>query len=295
MVISQRSYEHTTDFLVVRNFIAKTFFQKPTFQLWIPSRFENSVFYDEDRSKHVQLWWDDGELVGVVVVNPPNNITSIFHNKFKHLMPKMIQWAEKTLINESSEMYLEVFSYSLKDDDKSISVLESLGYQFVNECEHIQLRSNTDPLPENSLPHGFNIKQIESNEYDQFVNAIKIVFHHDRFTHEVFTEMRTAKFFKDDLLIGVFTNTGVLAAFAQQRIDEYKIIEFEPVGTLPEYRRMGLAKALMRESFIRAEKYDPKMFYVGGAPTEEADRLYKSVGFTNMRIITRWSKKIHRD
>ncbi|TFG18249.1 MAG: N-acetyltransferase [Promethearchaeota archaeon] len=295
MAISQRAYDHTSDFSIVRNFIADIFFQKPTYQLWIPSRFENSVFYDKDRSRHVRLWWDDDVLVGVVLVDPPNNITSILHNKFNHLLPKMIQWAEKTLINKSTERDLEVFAYSLKDDIKRISVLESLGYQFINESEHTQLRSNTDPLPEGSLPHGFYIKQIESNDYDQFVNAIKMVFHHDRFTHEVFTEMRTAKFFKDDLLIGVFTNNGVLVAFAQQRVDEYKIIEFEPVGTIPGYRRKGLAKALMRESFIRAEKYTPKIFYVGGAPTEEADRLYKSVGFTNMRIITRWSKKIHRD
>jgi len=294
MTISQRSYEHDTDFVAVCDFIANSFFQKPRYQLWIPSRFENAVFYDENRSKHVHLWCDESTLIGVVVVDLPNNIICVPHKEFKHLIPRMVQWAEHALINESLESEMVVYAYSLKDDDDRLLTLESLNYQFLDEYEHTQLRDISDPLPKGSLPDGFHIKQIESEEYDQYVKAIKTVFHHDFFTHDVFAEMRTAKFYKDDLLLGVFTSNGELAAFAQQRIDEHKIIEFEPVGTLPEYRRIGLAKALMRESFIRAEKYTPKIFYVGGAPTEEADRLYKSVGFTNMRIVTRWSKKVHK-
>lgn len=292
MTLSARSYNHDADFAVVCDFIADTFFQNPTYQVWIPSRFENTILYDKSRSQHVHLWWDDRTLVGVVVVEIPNNIIYVHHNGYKYLIPRMLQWAEKTLKNENLETELEFFTFELKDNDDGILVLESLGYQFVDECEHTQLRSITEPLPEGYLPDGFCIKQIPPEDYEQYVKAIKTVFHHDHFTPEVFTEMRKAKFYKEDLLLGVFSSEGKLAAFAQQRIDEHKIIEFEPVGTLPNYRKMGLAKALMRESFIRAEKYNPKVFYVGGAPTEEADRLYASVGFSDMRIITRWSKKV---
>ncbi len=294
MSITSRSYNHDTDFPIVCDLIAETFFAKPTYQLWIPSRFENSIFYDEQRSQHVHLWWDEESLVGVAIIDPPNNIVYITHPEYRHLIAQIIQWAELALIADSNEGEMDLYTYALKDDKYSISILESLGYFFFNECEHPQLREIIDPLPQSVLSEEFSIKQIEPNEYDQFVKAIETVFHHNKFTQDVFEEMRKAKFYKEDLLIGVFTSDGTLVAFAQQRIDNYKIIEFEPVGTLPNYRRKGLAKAIMRESFIRAEKYEPKIFYVGGAPTEEADHLYSSVGFTKMRIVTRWSKKLSK-
>ena len=252
------------------------------------------MFYDKQRSQHVHVWWDDETLVGVVQIDLPNNIIYIPSKEYKYLIPQMIKWAERTLISKSKGEELELYAYTLKDNDEEILALERLGYTFVDECEHTQLRNITDPLPESTLPDGFYIKQIEPENYNQYVKAIETVFHHTNFTHDVFSEMRKANFYKDDLLLGVFTSDGALAVFAQQRIDTHKIIEFEPVGTLPEYRRMGLAKALMRESFIRAEKYNPTIFYVGGAPTDEADRLYASVGFTDMRIVTRWSKKINQ-
>jgi GNAT superfamily N-acetyltransferase len=294
MEISSRSYNHNTDFNTVRNFIAETFFQSPSYQFWIPSRFENSIFHENDKNNRVHLWWDENCLAGVVVFESPNNFFIFQHNNYTYLYPIMIQWAEEFCTQESNLSEMEIYTYSLKDDLNSIFELERRGYQFVNESEHNQLRKISDPLPDISIPNGFSIKQIKPENYDQFVKAVEKIFKHSLFTHEVFAAMRTTKFFKDDLLLGVFTEKGTLAAFAQQRIDEYKIIEFEPVGTLPEYRRNGLAKALMRESFIRAEKYNPKIFYVGGAATEEADRLYGSVGFTDMKIVTRWSKKIKR-
>ena len=294
MSILTRAYNHDEDFTWVTSFLANSFFLPGSFQMWIPSRFENSVFFDTERANHVHLWIDTEELVGIGLVDPPNEIILLTHPDYIYLHNEMISWAEQNLSNiQKADKEIDSwFTYSIQNNTEHNVMLEKLGYEVQSDCEHVRVRKPSSPLLDIPLPDEYSIKPISQDYYDQYVKAIETVFNHPHFTHEVFTAMRKTVFYHEDLNLGAFTKDGSIAAFAMMRIDENKIAEFEPVGTLPEHRKQGLAKALMKESFIRAEKYNPKLFYVGGAPTEEADRLYESVGFGDMRTVLRWSKKI---
>jgi predicted N-acetyltransferase YhbS len=294
MSVFTRPYIHDEDFDKVTAFLTDTFLLHNSFQMWVPSRFENSVFFDSERKKHVQLWMNSQELIGIGLLKPPNDMILLTHPNFSYLHEEMIPWAEENLSKEqkeSKETELWV-SYSMKNDAEYNAILEKNGYKIQSECEHIRVRKPSNPLPKALLPNGYSIKPIDEKNYDQYIKAIEIVFKHPHFTHEVFTAMRKATFYHEELNLGVFAEDGSIVAFTMVRIDGNKIAEFEPVGTIPSRRKQGLAKALLRESSMKVEKYNPKLFYVAGAPTEEADSLYESLGFGNMRTVLRWSKRI---
>ncbi len=44
-----------------------------------------------------------------------------------------------------------------------------------------------------------------------------------------------------------------------------KITNLEPMGTHPDYRRLGLAKTLITEGLKRTMMIEPSLFYIGGA------------------------------
>ena len=69
--------------------------------------------------------------------------------------------------------------------------------------------------------------------------------------------------------------------------------ELEPMGTHPDYRRMGLAKALISEGMRRLKKYDPLNLYIdGAADNPAANRLYEVTGFEKRGTYYYWSKTI---
>ncbi len=297
MTVEARPYDHEKDFNKVKAFLIETFFQKDSYQSWIPTRFENSVFNDEDRSENVRVWLESSRtvknntpfLVGLVVLNHPNDFILVSNPKYKFIVEEMVSWVE---LQQENLDETTLATYSISEDAIQNAILTKLGYTPIKIIEHTRIRSLETPTLDYPLPEGFQIKPIGENDYDQYVKAIELVFQHPHFTHKVYEAMRKTHFYHADLNLGAFTQDGTLVAFCMLRIDEYKIGEFEPVGTLPEYRRQGLARSLMTECIIRAKTYDINLLYIGGAPTEEADRLYESLGFIDKTDIYRWEKKL---
>jgi len=87
---------------------------------------------------------------------------------------------------------------------------------------------------------------------------------------------------------------GSIASFCTFRVDpQSRVTELEPMGTLPEHRGKGLAKAILTEVFRRLAGYDPSLLYIGGAAnTPEANRLYEATGFTERNDYYYWQKTI---
>lgn len=103
-----------------------------------------------------------------------------------------------------------------------------------------------------------------------------------------------ASFYRGDLDLVVVAPGGDITSFCTFRMDPpSRVTELEPMGTLPEYRRLGLAKALLVEGFRRLAKYDPTLLYIGGAAdTPEANRLYEVTGFNGRFDYYYWYKTI---
>jgi ribosomal protein S18 acetylase RimI-like enzyme len=102
-----------------------------------------------------------------------------------------------------------------------------------------------------------------------------------------------AGFYNDELDLVVEASDGNFASFVTVRIDPItKMVELEPVGTHPDHRNKGLAKAVCAEGIRRVQKYNPSCIVIlGAASTDAAAKLYSSLGFIKEDVHL-WKKAI---
>jgi len=169
------------------------------------------------------------------------------------------------------------------DDEELILLLSDLGFRKGEIEGDKQVRPVDLPVPPYNLPEGYTIRNaVIEKDFLKYREVQMAVFSHIvSMSKEILSLYSTASFYREDLDIVAVGPNGEFAAFCTARIDPLsKIAELEPVGTHPDHRRLGLAKAVIRESLKRLEKYKPSLIVIlGAAPTEEARKLYDSVGF----------------
>jgi GNAT superfamily N-acetyltransferase len=104
-------------------------------------------------------------------------------------------------------------------------------------------------------------------------------------TAEEFALTRWAAY-RGDLHVLVEAPDGTMASSTIMWLDEAnKTVEFEPVGTHPDYRRLGLGRAMMRHGMqlARAAGATHATVVCLGAPGHPKARgLYYSVGFREL-------------
>jgi GNAT superfamily N-acetyltransferase len=103
------------------------------------------------------------------------------------------------------------------------------------------------------------------------------------YTREGYEGVRQAPGYRGNLHVLIEAPDGTMAASAIMWLDEInKTAEFEPVGTHPDYRRHGLARALLLHGMHLARQAGANHMTVAcaGAPGRPAARgLYYSLGF----------------
>jgi len=90
-----------------------------------------------------------------------------------------------------------------------------------------------------------------------------------------FTELLNAPSYREDLDLALVTADGRVAAFVGLWVDPaagYAILE--PVGTIPEYRRRGLASWLIDEGERRVTRLGARRLFVGSDQP-----FYRAIGF----------------
>ena len=146
------------------------------------------------------------------------------------------------------------------------------------------------------LPDGYQIRNIKDNsDYVQIAKLIRVVFGHGEwFTSEILLDMTKRSFYYKQLDLIVENEEGIIVAFGTFRIDPIsKITQLEPMGTHPDYRKLGLAKALIFEGLRRSMNHRASLFYIGGAAiSPAANKLYDVTGFTEVLKQYVWYKEI---
>lgn len=82
---------------------------------------------------------------------------------------------------------------------------------------------------------------------------------------------------------------GQFAAFAMCWIDqESRVGQFEPVGTAPDFRRKGVARAVLEEGLRRMQAHGAeRAMVIVEAEEQAACALYEAVGF-EVRWMLQW-------
>lgn len=295
-----RDFHWERDFESVRRFLAEIFSIRRAYTNWIPSELENIKFgpggsiYLDAEDEYLKIWgvFDEAQqielrIIAVSYTKPPARYWLCVHPDYMSMVRGIVLWMQNRVKEMKRDEEREVRMSLVVDDDDAefIRVLSDLGFQKGEVEGDKQIWPVDSPVPAYSIPKGYTIRNaVIEKDFLKYREVQMAVFSHiTSMSKELLALYSTASFYQEDLDLVAVAPDGRFAAFCTARIDPLsKIAELEPVGTHPDYRRLGLAKAVICESLKRLKKYKPSVVLIlGAAPTEEARKLYESVGFVN--------------
>jgi len=300
MAIRVRDYHWEKDFGSVRRFLADIFLIRKAYTNWIPSELENLKFgpggteYRDEEDEYLKIWeaFDEAQritlrIIAVSYTKPSGGCWLSVHPNYTSVAREIVLWMWNRVKELKGGKVEEVnMKFVVDDDDEDlILLLSDLGFQKGEIEGDKQVRPIDLPVPTYSLPEGYTIRNaVIEKDFLKYRAVQMTVFPHIvSMSMELLQLFSTASFYQEDLDIVAVDPDGKFAAFCTARIDPLsKIAELEPVGTHPDHRKLGLARAVICESLKRLEKYRPSAVVIlGAAPTDGARRLYESVGFVN--------------
>jgi GNAT superfamily N-acetyltransferase len=143
---------------------------------------------------------------------------------------------------------------------------------------------NLDQIEQPVLADGFRFRTADEAGPEAAVQAHIDAWAPSTYTAESYEGVRQTSSYRGDLHVLVEAPDGTMAASTIMWLDEVnKTAEFEPVGTHPGYRRLGLGRAMLLHGMQLARDAGATHMTVAclGAPGHPAARgLYYSVGFS---------------
>jgi ribosomal protein S18 acetylase RimI-like enzyme len=194
------------------------------------------------------------------------------------LVDDMLTWAEAEA--PGSRLAVEVQS----TDGTSLAILENRGYRFDQSARVLAVHHRelaVDPSVE--PPTGFRVRTVEPGDLSDRVELHRTVWAPSRVTEESFSDVQNAWPYRLDLDCIVQVPDGRLAAYCVAWLDATNGVgELEPVGTHPDFRRLGLGSVVCRFALQRLRKEGAARAVVY-ADVDLANpgpkALYESIGF----------------
>jgi len=289
-----RAYHYDEDIDEARRFLGEIFIMSKKHYAWVPSRLVNERYgpcgseeVREDDSK-IRIWeyLDENvaSIVALTILEPNGYFWINVHPDHEELVRKIIPALEgqRKRMHKNDKEELKIGTPVPVGFKSLINILREFGYEDEGVCEHNQVWPNGTSPPAFHAPEGYTVRQVKLPEdFEPYGEAVNTVFSHCGMTEKLAMLYTEAGFYHDELDLVTEAPDGSFASFVTVRIDPLtKMAELEPVGTHPDHRRKGLAKAVCAEGIRRAQKYNPICIVIlGAASTEAAANLYRSLGF----------------
>jgi ribosomal protein S18 acetylase RimI-like enzyme len=236
-----------------------------------------------------QLWLDGDRCVAWAWLHPPATLD--YELRREHvggaLHDDVLAWFE-------GEAEGDVLSaYALETDAEQVAYVEARGYARPESPKSygFHLRQLDGALPEPSVPDGFRLHTVEGEEdFRKRVEIHRAVWAPSRVTEEIYRRVTKAWPYRAELDCVVEAPDGRFAAYVLSWYDDANRVGlFEPVGTHPDFRRLGLGSAVCRFAFRRLREEGASRALVLAAE-EPAMQLYESLGFERYTRIVEFQR-----
>jgi len=304
MTIVQRTYNDTEDLYKISHLIRKTYAHSPTWNSWSFALFDiwsqrklgdEQVHGETGWHQDIRLWEGIGKnAIGAAVFRDPDLVKLMIEPAYSLLYRDMLDW-------------VEIRSDEVGPTDKALTIettgsntmLEGLladrGY--TKKPGYYSFREKSlDPNVTESvhMPTGFTIKHIETtDELLGFFQAVEAVF---KFMDnvDIYQVLRQAQSFRSELDLIIKSPDDEVAAISSTWFDEkLSLAEFEPLGTVPDFRKMGLGTALIAETCNRLRKLGCCTLSVHSwSESEGANAIYSSAGLLPTFKKNYWRKEV---
>ena len=258
------------------------------------------LFYTDVPSEtwqsNIRLWMENGRMIGWALLSPDEHAFDVYASPHVRGDPReheMLAWAVKQMSALDSMQTIWV----AEDDETRLRWLEENG--FTLEEKHLLhfKRSLSGPLNGPPLPEGFSLR---SSRGEEDARLRSITSHAAFGSSKPFEEYwpRTLRFMQSPVYVPeheifVTSPDGEVAAYCVIWTDELnKLGHFEPVGTHPNFQRMGLGKSLLLEGLRRLKSEGMNEACVcTNQDNLAAIRLYESVGFQFEKRLLTYKKR----
>jgi ribosomal protein S18 acetylase RimI-like enzyme len=226
------------------------------------------------------LWEKDGRVLGWGWLEMPTGLMLQVDPAHPELADDILAWA----LDRSGADHLEVDVC-----ETETALVEALHRRRAVRVDGPFMaclgRDLTDLPSLPQLPPGFTLRQVTwPGDADRRAAAHQAAFHPSRVTAESLTRLAEAWPYRADLDLVVEAPDGTFATYCQGWLDEANGIgEFEPVGTHPDHRRRGFARAVCLAAlhgFARLGATKAVVYSRGDDDYPVPKKLYESMGFT---------------
>lgn len=237
--------------------------------------------------------WDDpehpGQLLGWALVSPVFAGFDFFiQPELRDSLPaqEMLIWAEEKALQVTRRQGKTIIYvlWVLHDDDFLDKHFRKRGYRLARGMVHLT-RNLDEPFPAAKGSAEFIVRACKGApevaeraraQYGAFGSSAGFEQYLERFT-----KFMRSPVYDHDLDIVAVSANGQIGAFCIVWIDPInKVGLFEPVGTLPDFQRKGLGRAVMLEGMRRLKEGGMVQAIVSTFEDNAAAiKLYESVGF----------------
>ncbi len=302
--ISSRPMEGDDDFWQVHRLLIETVSIAPVGFNWDIRRWEGKRFYDAAPGGNTEwggngrLWHNSsGHIVGAVhQEGSPWAAYLEVHPDYRYLEGEMIEWAENHIIHTTKEGEKQVHFFVYEYDVHRQALLAARGYEKMTYGGVIRhLRFGKRPLAQPNVAPGYTIRATNPEDIadcQKIADLLNAAFNRDFHTAAEYQEFtRSAPSFRRDLDLVAVAPDGSFASYVGIPYDEANRQGiFEPVCTHPDHRQKGLGKALMLEGLLRLKALGAVDVTVETGDMIPANKLYNSIGFTEMYKGFYWRK-----
>lgn len=302
--ITTRPLQGDADFWRVRDFLVALYPVTPLGFNWDVRRWDGGRFHHATEdwlarcAGRIQLWETaSGQLVGVVNPEGTGDAFLQVHPDWRWLEAEMVAWAEEHLAvpSPAGDRQLEIFIFDY--DHQRQQLLQARGYRQTSDGGAIRrLRLAEHHETPTALAAGYRLRTTEPTNLancQRVADLLNAAFNRDFHTAiEVQNFTRQAPCFRPDLDLVAVAPDGSFAAYVGIAYDETnRHAIFEPVCTHPDHRRHGLARALMIEGVHRLKALGAADVGVDTGDMIPANRLYESIGFSEVCLGHVWRKE----
>jgi predicted N-acetyltransferase YhbS len=326
MNTKQVAYNPEQDFLRVRDFLVATFGLTERPLNWRLERWNYARWFvspmladygriepDPDAYQQAIRLWDDvtglwenaaGDIVGVANIEHTDpshggwgEVFLQHHPAYDELLPEMLAYAEQHLRNQERNLvYLPVYDHDLA----LLDAVQSRGYERIEKhtlwdaviAASGAQRPNFAQLPDPLLPPGYRLQSMaDNNDLERRRKAFGQGFNHPEPenwpSRLAYQELQKAPDYRPELDLYVVAPDGEFVSFCIVWWDAHnRIASLEPVGTIPEERRKGLAQAVVLEGVRRAAELGAQRVFVGSD-----QEFYLTIGFELQYASHHWVKR----
>jgi GNAT superfamily N-acetyltransferase len=230
---------------------------------------------------HVELFEDDGELVGFAGVDEPGALLAQADPARPDVATAIVDWFLEN--DQSSELRIDVV-----DADRTFrDAVESAGFVRLEDARPVHHMRRDVHVPTEPPPDGYTVRPVEPDEIDARIDVHRrswdphaLPWHPDhrpdyppdaRSTHneQTYGRVRATWLYDPALDLVAVADDGSFAGCCIVWLDPGTgTAEVEPLGVVPEHRRRGVAGAMCHEAVRRVAAAGGSEVYIFNGPNE---------------------------